>query len=89
MGFVFSLKIADLCRIIQCGPGKGAFLYPRQNIRQDEAMKERTANNVHEAFVGEAKAYQRLLEFARKAEEEGFPQIAHKVSVFISTSAGQ
>ena len=40
-------------------------------------MKERTANNVHDAFVGEAKAYQRLLMFARKAEEENFPQIAH------------
>jgi rubrerythrin len=40
-------------------------------------LKERTANNVHEAFVGEAKAYQRLLMFARKAEEENFPQIAH------------
>jgi len=40
-------------------------------------MKERTANNVHDAFVGEAKAYQRLLEYAKKAEEEGFPQVAH------------
>lgn len=40
-------------------------------------MKERTAKNVHDAFVGEAKAYQRLLEYAQKAEDEGFPQIAH------------
>lgn len=40
-------------------------------------MKERTANNVHTAFVGEAKAHQRLLMFARKAEEEDLPQIAH------------
>jgi rubrerythrin len=40
-------------------------------------MKERTANNVHEAFVGEAKAYQRLLMFAKKAEAEELPQIAH------------
>jgi rubrerythrin len=40
-------------------------------------MKERTANNVHEAFVGEAKAYQRLLMFAKKAEQEELPQIAH------------
>ena len=40
-------------------------------------MKERTAKNVHDAFVGEAKAYQRLLEYAKKAEEEGFPQVAH------------
>ncbi len=42
-------------------------------------MKERTANNVHEAFVGEAKAYQRLLMFAKKAEQEELPQIAHLV----------
>ena len=40
-------------------------------------MKDRTANNVHTAFVGEAKAYQRLLAYADKAVEEGLPQIAH------------
>jgi rubrerythrin len=40
-------------------------------------MKEKTVDNVHEAFVGEAKAYQRLLMFAKKAEEEELPQIAH------------
>jgi rubrerythrin len=40
-------------------------------------MKERTANNVHTAFVEEAKAHQRLLMFAKKAEEEDLPQIAH------------
>ncbi|UCC34088.1 MAG: rubrerythrin family protein [Candidatus Bathyarchaeota archaeon] len=40
-------------------------------------MKERTANNVHTAFVEEAKAHQRLLMFAKKAEEEKLPQIAH------------
>ena len=40
-------------------------------------MKERTANNIHDAFVGEAKAYQRLFMFARKAEQESFAQIAH------------
>ncbi len=42
-----------------------------------ESMKERTANNVHDAFVGEAKASQRLLAFAKKAEDENLPQIAH------------
>lgn len=40
-------------------------------------MKEKTANNVHKAFVEEAKAYQRLLMYAQKAEEEDLPQIAH------------
>jgi rubrerythrin len=40
-------------------------------------LKERTANNVHTAFVEEAKAYQRLLMFAKKAEQEELPQIAH------------
>jgi len=40
-------------------------------------LRERTANNVHTAFVGEAKAYQRLLMFAEKAEKEGLPQIAY------------
>jgi rubrerythrin len=32
---------------------------------------------VHTAYVAESKAYQRLLLFAQKAEEEGLPQIAH------------
>jgi len=40
-------------------------------------LKERTANNVHTAFIEEAKAYQRLLMFAKKAEQEDLPQIAH------------
>ncbi|HML01748.1 MAG TPA: rubrerythrin family protein [Candidatus Bathyarchaeia archaeon] len=39
-------------------------------------LKEKTANNVHEAFVGEAKAQQRLLMYAKKAEQEDLPQIA-------------
>jgi rubrerythrin len=40
-------------------------------------MKERTASNAHTAFIEEAKAHQRLLMFAKKAEEEDLPQIAH------------
>jgi rubrerythrin len=39
-------------------------------------LKERTAENVHIAFVGEAKANQRLLMFAKKAETEELPQIS-------------
>ena len=41
------------------------------------ALKERTGNNVHTAFVEEAKAHQRLLMYAKKAGEEDLPQIAH------------
>jgi len=40
-------------------------------------MKERTASNVHVAFMEEAKAYQRLLMFAQKAKADDLPQIAH------------
>lgn len=40
-------------------------------------MKERTADNVHTAFVEEAKANQRLMMFSKKADEEDLPQIAH------------
>lgn len=35
-----------------------------------------TKENLYQAFVGEAKAYFRLLAFAKKADEEGYPQIA-------------
>ena len=40
-------------------------------------MKERTADNIHKAFVEEAKAHVRVLKFAERAENDGFPQIAH------------
>lgn len=39
-------------------------------------MKEKTKNNVYTSFVGEAKAYFRLLAYAEKADEEEVPQIA-------------
>ena len=39
-------------------------------------MKEKTKENVYRAFIGEAKAYFRLLSYAEKAEEEEVPQIA-------------
>ena len=39
-------------------------------------MKDKTKENVYAAFIGEAKAYFRLLAYAEKAEEEAVPQIA-------------
>ena len=39
-------------------------------------MKERTRDNAYKAFIGEAKAYFRLLAYAEKADEEDVPQIA-------------
>ena len=39
-------------------------------------MKEKTRQNVYTAFIGEAKAYFRLLAYAQKAEEEHVPQVA-------------
>jgi rubrerythrin len=39
-------------------------------------MKQKTKDNVYKAFIGEAKAYFRLLAYAEKAEEEEVPQIA-------------
>jgi rubrerythrin len=39
-------------------------------------MGEKTQENVYEAFVGEAKAHHRLMAFARKANDEGYDQVA-------------
>ena len=39
-------------------------------------MEKRTRDNVYAAFIGEAKAYFRLLAYAEKADEEDVPQIA-------------
>jgi rubrerythrin len=41
-----------------------------------EGIGEKTRKHLYEAFVGEAKAHIRLLAFARKAEEEGYAQVA-------------
>jgi len=40
-------------------------------------MKKITKENINKAFIGEAKAYFRLLAYAQKADEEDVPQIAH------------
>ena len=42
-------------------------------MNEDNANK--TLNNLYTAFVGEAKAYHRLLAFARKADEEEYQQV--------------
>ena len=39
-------------------------------------MKAKTLDNVNKAFIGEAKAYFRLLAYAVKADEEEIPQMA-------------
>ena len=39
-------------------------------------MHEKTKENILKAFIGEAKAYFRLLAYADKAEEEELPQCA-------------
>ena len=39
-------------------------------------MKDKTRANVYKAFIGEAKAYFRLLAYADQADEEDLPQIA-------------
>ena len=39
-------------------------------------MQSKTKENVYKAFIGEAKAYFRLLAYAEKAEEEAVPQVA-------------
>ena len=49
-------------------------------------LKERTANNVHTAFVGEAKAQQRLLMYAKRAEQEDLPLIAHLFRAVAATA---
>jgi rubrerythrin len=39
-------------------------------------LKDKTRANVYKAFIGEAKAYFRLLAYADKADEEDVPQVA-------------
>ena len=39
-------------------------------------MQEKTRKNIYDAFIGEAKAYFRLLAYADKADEEALPQAA-------------
>ncbi len=39
-------------------------------------MKPKTKENIHKAFIGEAKAYFRLQAYAQRAQDEEIPQIA-------------
>jgi len=39
-------------------------------------MQPKTKDNIYKAFIGEAKAYFRLLAYAEKADEEEVPQVA-------------
>lgn len=39
-------------------------------------MQPKTRKNIYDSFVGEAKAYFRLLAYADKADEEDLPQVA-------------
>jgi rubrerythrin len=39
--------------------------------------RTRTQENLHAAYVGEAKASVRLLAYAEQAERDGYPQMAH------------
>lgn len=54
-------------------PVCGAFKY---QFILNEPLPEILEKKVKEAFAGESKAYMRNLAFARKAEKDGFPQIA-------------
>ena len=42
----------------------------------DEPLSENLENMLREAFAGESKAYVRNLAFARRADQDGYPQIA-------------
>ena len=57
----------DSCPV--CGAHKYQFILY-------EPLPETLEKRLKEAFAGESKAYMRNLAFAKKAEEEGFPQIA-------------
>lgn len=57
----------DYCPV--CGAFKYQFIL-------NEALPGDLENRLKEAFAGESKAYVRNLAFARKADQEGYPQIA-------------
>ena len=46
------------------------------NKKGDNTMGANTGENLKEAFAGESQANRRYLAFSKKAEEEGYPQIA-------------
>jgi rubrerythrin len=57
----------DACPV--CGAHKFQFILY-------EPLPEALERKLREAFAGESKAYVRNLAFAKKAEEDGFPQVA-------------
>jgi len=61
----------DVCPV--CGAPKDKFVpYEPEKVKGTKTLK-----NIKDAFVGETQAHQRNLAFARRAEQDGLPQIAH------------
>ena len=61
----------EVCPV--CGAPKEKFV----PYESDKVKGPKTLKNLKDAFIGETQAHQRNLAFARRAEEEGLPQIAH------------
>jgi rubrerythrin len=58
-----------------------------QNLSIEEAIMSKTMDALQQAFAGESQANRRYLAFAKKAEEEGFPQIAKVFRVVAEAEA--
>jgi rubrerythrin len=55
----------------------GLFCYNFISFKREEiAMGKNTEENLKEAFAGESQANRSYLAFSKKAEEEGYPQVA-------------
>jgi len=61
----------DVCPV--CGAPKDKFV----PYESDKIKGPKTFKNIKDAFIGETQAHQRNLAFARRAEQEQLPQIAH------------
>ena len=70
----------EVCPV--CGAPKEKFV----PYESDKVKGPQTLKNIKDAFIGETQAHQRNLAFARRAEEEGLPQVAH---LFRSVAAAE
>ena len=67
----FGDSLPEVCPV--CGASKGEFTpYERETVKGPKTLR-----NLKDAFVGESQAHARNLAFAKRAEQDELPQIAH------------
>jgi nitrite reductase (NADH) large subunit len=65
-----------LARLADASPPSSTSPHSNSNTKQERITDMATMDNLKEAFAGESQANRKYLAFAKKADQDGFPQVA-------------